>query len=146
MLFISFKSLPGDQFDRYVKQREDEEHLKDESINDESTNKDTESIKNKAILCAFCQHAITDMTKVISVNGLHQHVFVNPHGMLFEIGCFKQCDGAMPASEPSLEFSWFPGHSWCVAVCGYCQHHLGWLFVSEHGSFYGIILNHLIFP
>lgn len=141
MLFISFKSLPGDQFDGYVKQREDEEHLKDESAH-----KDAESLENKAVLCAFCQNTITDMTQVVSVNGLHQHVFANPHGLVFEIGCFKQCQGAVPTSESSLEFSWFPGYSWRVAVCRYCNHHLGWLFGSEHSSFYGMILNCLILP
>lgn len=45
---------------------------------------------------------------------------------------------------PTLEFSWFPGYTWQLALCGQCNAHLGWKFVAGPDSnlmprkFYGL--------
>ena len=141
MFVTSFRSFPGDTFDRSLELRED-------GLNKtyEETLKDTENIENRSVLCAFCHNAITEMAESISVNGAHKHLFANPHGIVFEIVCFRRCEGCLPIGEPSPEFSWFPGNQWRVAMCRYCHNHLGWLFLSDNSSFYGMILEHLIFP
>ena len=97
------------------------------------------------ILCRQCHNIITTPSNRISVQGSHQHTFANPHGIVFEIGCFGAVTGCGYAGPASDEFTWFPGFSWRVAVCGRCLIHLGWLFTSKgFESFHGLILDHLI--
>lgn len=102
---------------------------------------------DKYILCRQCRRIITAQTERIEMLGAHQHVFANPHGIVYHIGCFRFASGCGYAGRPSDEFSWFKGYSWRVAVCGSCLFHLGWLFNSQdRGSFTGLILDHLIQP
>ena len=145
MLFISFKTIPdkNDFDDRFVKDRE---IFKNKDGLQSASDEGRRSSGKKAIRCAFCQKTVTDESQSISVNGARQHLLTNPHGLVFEIGCFKICVGAVPASPPSLEFTWFPGYSWRIAVCRHCQFHIGWQFVGEKSQFYGLILDHLIIP
>ena len=97
------------------------------------------------ILCRQCRQAITRPTERITVQGAHQHTFANPHGIVFEIGCFRTVQGCGHAGPPSTEFTWFPGFSWRVAVCIKCLGHLGWFFTSpDYDSFHGLILDRLI--
>jgi hypothetical protein len=51
----------------------------------------------------------------------------------------------MPVGGASAEFSWFSGYRWRVALCGRCLGHLGWRF-EQGDSFYGLILDRLLFP
>jgi hypothetical protein len=46
-----------------------------------------------------------------------------------------------------MEFTWFPGYGWRLALCAKCNTHLGWEFRGrdEHG-FLGLILSALIAP
>lgn len=107
---------------------------------------DIRSEPEKAITCALCNHHITDPSRQIMVNNSFHHVFANPHGLVFEIGCFKDAKGCVAASIASTEFSWFMGFSWQVGACNRCSSHLGWIFSSESNRFYGLILEKLIFP
>ncbi|CCK80502.1 uncharacterized protein TOL2_C23410 [Desulfobacula toluolica Tol2] len=104
------------------------------------------SQKEEIIVCAYCNHYITDPLKQIIVNGSFSHVFANPHGYVFEIGCFSHAGGCRPSSMSSDEFSWFTGFSWQICSCNYCSNHLGWMFSSKLKIFYGLILERLIFP
>lgn len=95
--------------------------------------------------CKACKHKITTHTETINVSGAHQHTFANPNGIVFEIGCFKIAPGCRHTGPFTPEFSWFPGYSWQISVCGSCLTHLGWRFVSaENDFFYGLILDRLI--
>lgn len=98
------------------------------------------------IVCAHCNQYITDPAQQITVNGSFSHIFANPHGHVFEIGCFSQADGCGKISAPSMEFSWFMGYAWQIGICRYCSTHVGWFFSSETDRFYGLILEKLIFP
>lgn len=98
------------------------------------------------IVCAFCNHHITEPSKQITVNNSFHHVFANPHGLIFEIGCFSDAKGCVASSISSCEFSWFFGFSWKIGDCNECSTHLGWIFSSESDRFYGLILEKLIFP
>lgn len=107
---------------------------------------DTISSEEEIITCVFCNHHITDPSKQISVNNSFHHVFANPHGCVFEIGCFSKAKGCISGSIASSEFSWFFGFSWQIGVCDQCSNHLGWIFSSESNRFYGLILEKLQFP
>jgi hypothetical protein len=99
------------------------------------------------ILCRQCHQAITRPAERISVQGAHHHTFANPHGIVFEIGCFKYAQGCGYAGPPSTEFTWFSGYAWRVSFCTMCLTHLGWVFIAGSGdSFHGFILDRLIQP
>jgi len=115
----------------------------DSMVEDEPDEK--ESNNEKHILCRQCRQVITSANERIEVQGSHQHTFANPHGIIYEIGCFRSVIGCGYAGPPSDEFSWFRGFSWRVAVCAMCLTHLGWLFTSLGSvSFNGLILDRLI--
>ncbi len=102
--------------------------------------------EQEIIVCAFCNHYIADPSDQIQVNQSFRHTFANPHGYIFEIGCFSDASGCKSTSISSNDFSWFIGYSWEIVVCSQCSNHLGWFFSSSTDSFYGLILEKLIFP
>ena len=105
----------------------------------------TDEENEKAIRCANCGFGITTAKERIEMDGRHSHVFNNPSGYLFEIGCFASAPGCVNRGEPIMEFTWFAGFAWRFALCGGCSAHLGWLYQSGSGrSFYGLILAHIV--
>ena len=97
--------------------------------------------------CRECLHPITREEERIAAAGGLQHTFAIPHGIVFTIGCFSAADGCRLMGPPSDEFPWFAGYSWQVALCAACRRHLGWRFAATSGAFFwGLILDHLIFP
>jgi hypothetical protein len=97
------------------------------------------------ILCRQCLNVITSSAERIEVDGSHQHTFANPHGLVFEIGCFRTVIGCGYAGPASDDFTWFAGYSWRVAVCFKCLTHLGWQFTSTGlDRFNGLILDRLV--
>jgi len=121
---------------------------KDKTESDRSTEDETEkesSDNDKFIVCRQCRQIITSPAERIEMEGTHRHTFANPHGIVYQIGCFKSVTGCGYAGPASDEWSWFKGFSWQVAVCGTCLLHVGWLFVSKGGSrFYGLILDRIV--
>ena len=94
--------------------------------------------------CTRCGHNIARTADRTSVNGRFAHVFNNPAGYVFEIGCFALAEGCVNEGRPTMEFTWFAGFSWRFALCGSCRSHLGWCYQSMNGgSFYGLILANL---
>ncbi len=104
------------------------------------------SLNEDGIFCALCNHLITDPGKQIVVNQSFRHIFANPHGYVFEIACFSIANGCKSASIESSEFTWFPGFSWRIGICGQCSSHLGWIFSSDTKTFFGLIVEKIIFP
>ncbi len=99
------------------------------------------------ILCRGCRHPITRPAERISVQGQHQHTFANPHGIVFEIGCFRDASGCGYIGPSTDDFTWFAGHQWRVCICAACLAHLGWLFTSPvGGAFHALIIDRLIEP
>ena len=96
------------------------------------------------IVCRFCRNYITAARAKIEMRGRHTHVFANPAGVVFEVGCFSIAPGCRNQGEMSAEFSWFSGYDWRFSLCSQCRAHLGWYFQSGTGNgFYGLILGHL---
>lgn len=103
--------------------------------------------EEKFIICRQCRQAITRPRDRITVQGSHHHTFANPHGLVFDIGCFKNVQGCGYAGPASDEFTWFAGYSWRVGFCRVCLTHLGWIFLASSGdSFHGLILDRLLEP
>lgn len=101
----------------------------------------------KYILCSSCHTVLTHPDEGITVQGAHEHTFANPHGVVFQIGCFQTATGCSYMGSPTQEFTWFKGFRWRVALCGNCLINVGWLFTSPAGvRFHGLILERLIFP
>lgn len=94
-----------------------------------------------AIVCARCGHAVTRRDSRVEVGGRHEHVHVNAHGYVHRVGCFREADGAVEATEPTRAWTWFPGYAWQIAVCRRCGAHVGWRFVREGDAFWGVALD-----
>jgi hypothetical protein len=107
---------------------------------------DTVATESEAIYyCLICRHLIATAAQITEVNGHHRHVYSNPVGNVFEIGCFNNASGCISQGIPTIECTWFAGFSWSFTLCGQCHTHLGWKYTSHnHGSFFGLILNMLI--
>jgi hypothetical protein len=99
----------------------------------------------QVLVCRQCRKRIADETWRISVDGGHRHSFANPHGLVYEIGCFESAVGCMGVGPTSNEFAWFKGYSWQVVICAGCLVHLGWFFQSAgQRHFYGLIFDRLV--
>ena len=123
---------PGEEGDTTTVEKEAEEQSPEEE---------------EYILCRQCHQAITKPADRIVMQGSHRHTFANPHGIVFEIGCFRNVKGCGYAGIASDEFSWFAGYSWRVCFCLMCLTHLGWMFsLKGLDTFYGLISDRLIEP
>ncbi|NLI76140.1 MAG: hypothetical protein GX442_06815 [Candidatus Riflebacteria bacterium] len=98
------------------------------------------------LFCARCHAFITATAHQMEMNGRHRHVFDNPVGLIFEIGCFREAPGCqVDGDPPTLEFTWFPGFGWQICWCRGCLEHVGWKFTGgEPASFFGLILDKLV--
>ncbi len=104
-----------------------------------------ETPDEELLICRECRQVITHRKEEISFNGAFRHTFANPHGIIFEIGCFQAVTGCSTVGVLSDDFTWFKGYFWRVLICTGCQAHLGWSFSNRAGvSFYGLILDRLI--
>lgn len=104
------------------------------------TDAELEGFSGRVLCCALCDQAVTRPEARCRVDGKHMHVFCNPHGVVFEVGCFSLATGLMPEGERYSEFSWFPGHEWQIMLCARCGEHLGWRFTARSGGgFYGLL-------
>jgi hypothetical protein len=114
-------------------------------VHDEDTPDDRDN--EKYIFCRQCYQVITSEMERIDVQGCHKHTFANPHGLVFEIGCFRLAPGCIYSGKPVADFTWFSGYKWQLAACGKCLVQMGWRFVSSGSQYFnGLILDRLIFP
>jgi hypothetical protein len=118
------------------------------TIDIETINKPQEKINNRIdkerfILCKSCRYIITSTDKSIAVNGKFKHTNANPAGIVYEIGCFSSATGCIIWGNTVPEYTWFPGYSWCYAICLNCLEHLGWFYQSNENRFFGLILDRI---
>ena len=100
--------------------------------------------RDPLLVCRSCGLAITREDKRIMTAGAHRHTFFNPAGIVYELGCFSEAGGCVLVGPRSPEFSWFAGCLWQVALCRGCGKHLGWHFLGDGHSFFGLILAELV--
>ena len=96
------------------------------------------------LVCRACRSRITRRDLGMEINGRHRHVFFNPDGLVFELGCFASAKNLSPAGPETGEFTWFPGYRWQVVLCTGCSTQLGWRYVGDEGGFFGLILKALM--
>ena len=119
--------------------------LPDESVPDVDDQLQEDTDIGRSLLCRECLKTVTYEKERIEIHGSHHHTFANPHGIVYEIGCFRSAVGCVYAGRPTGEFTWFRGYRWRIAYCHSCMAHLGWLFVSQsHHQFNGLVLNRLV--
>ena len=99
--------------------------------------------RENRLFCLACRALITDQDECVSMQGAHEHVCTNPHGLAFRVGCFRSARGCRQFGEATSEHTWFQGYRWRIALCAKCQAHLGWIFEASAGAFYGLILDRL---
>lgn len=99
----------------------------------------------RPIRCAHCAHPVSSADQRVAVAGAHTHRFANPAGVNFEIGCFRHAPGCRAVGEATLDYTWFPGHPWSIALCAGCATHLGWSYApgATGDAFHGLILDRL---
>ena len=98
----------------------------------------------RVLVCKACRSVITRRDLGMEVNGRHRHVFFNPHGLIFELGCFASARNIIPTGPKTDEFTWFPGFAWQVVACTGCSTQLGWRYTGNQGGFYGLIVSALL--
>jgi len=112
-----------------------------ESLEEEAT----EEKKEEILHCVNCGNIIASLKDAIEIHGKHTHTCKNPQDILFNIGCFAFARGCVVRGQPTLEYTWFPGFGWSIALCSECAIHLGWFYESGEGeNFFGLIMNHLV--
>lgn len=105
---------------------------------------DGKTEKEKRLFCAACRQPVTNQDERIQVQGGHEHRCTNPHGIIYHIGCFREAAGCTATGEATLEYSWFKGYAWRIALCTHCHLHLGWRFEAPGEYFHGLISDRLI--
>lgn len=96
------------------------------------------------LVCRACRARITRRDLAMEVDGSHRHVFFNPAGLVFELGCFASAKNVLPTGPRTDEFTWFPGFEWQAVACASCVSQLGWRYTGPKGGFYGLILTALM--
>ena len=99
----------------------------------------------RVLVCTVCRSKITRRDLGMEIEGRHRHVFFNPQGYVFELGCFASARNVIVAGPKTDEFTWFPGFEWQVVGCTGCATQLGWRYTSGSlGGFFGLILANLM--
>lgn len=98
----------------------------------------------RAVLCAACGHTVSRADASFAAFGATTHTFMNPAGFVFEIVCYREAPGAIAVGPTSSEWSWFPGHSWTIALCAGCRGHLGWRFEGDNAPFFGLVTDRIV--
>lgn len=105
--------------------------------------KDKAELQPDDWLCLLCSKKITTDKDRFSYDNKSEFQFTNPDGYIFDIITFSIADGCREEGKPTMEFTWFPKHSWSFALCIRCGLHLGWKYSGKF-SFYGLIKSRLI--
>lgn len=106
---------------------------------------DDDASDDRVVRCSVCEHEIARLGDRIRVGAGDLHTLVNPKGEVFELVCFAQAEGVTARGEPTLEFTWFPGHAWSWGLCRTCGVQLGWRYDGP-SSFWGLVRTALRWP
>jgi hypothetical protein len=94
--------------------------------------------------CFLCENRIARTEARVQIEGMSEHMHVNPHGIVFHVLCVAEAPGCAGAGEWLSYWSWFRGYSWQILLCRVCGNHLGWLFRSDSHEFAGLIKDRLV--
>lgn len=105
-------------------------------------NEEDEKILDTQLVCAACEHPVTKVSEKIDFKGRHDFGFRNL-GYLIQLGCFRHAPGCKGTRRVSHGYSWFRGYSWEIQLCKHCSAQLGWKYMTEEDSFYGLVFKML---
>ncbi|MFZ7112254.1 MAG: cereblon family protein [Desulfatiglandales bacterium] len=94
------------------------------------------------LVCASCGHFVTKVAEKIEVRGRHNHDFPY-YGGVVRLGCYRNAPGCVGIDRISSGYSWFRGYSWQIQLCRHCYIQLGWKYMSDEDSFYGLVFKNL---
>jgi hypothetical protein len=97
-----------------------------------------ESIQEWRLVCASCGHLVTTVSERMDVRGRHHHDFPY-YGHIVRVGCYRNASGCVGIERISHGYSWFRGYAWQIQLCRNCYTQLGWKYVSQEDSFYGLV-------
>jgi len=102
----------------------------------------SDQFQDRDLVCSECKQPVTKVSERIEVFGRHDHAFTNL-GYLVQLGCFRNAPGCIGIRGVSHGYSWFRGYAWQIQLCRHCHTQLGWKYMSDEESFYGLIFNML---
>ncbi|KAG5307589.1 CRBN protein, partial [Pseudoatta argentina] len=93
-------------------------------------------VEDKIYVCVNCESFIGRQSHMFPMNKEGpQGSYVNPGGVIHETITFYHVQGVLlNNSDPSTEYSWFPGYAWTIAICKGCRHHVGWKFTAVQSN------------
>jgi hypothetical protein len=94
------------------------------------------------LVCASCGHLVTRVSEKIDFRGRHNHDFPY-YGSIVRLGCYRNAPGCVGVERISNGYSWFRGYSWQIQLCRNCYTQLGWKYMSQDDSFYGLVFKML---
>ena len=97
-----------------------------------------DSIREWRLVCASCGHLVTTVSERMDVRGRHHHDFPY-YGHIVRVGCYRNAPGCVGIERISHGYSWFRGYAWQIQLCRNCYTQLGWKYVSQEDSFYGLV-------
>jgi hypothetical protein len=101
-----------------------------------------EAMKQMRLMCAACGHPVTKVNEKTDIFGRHDHAFAY-YNEVVQLGCFLNAPGCTGIERISHGYSWFRGYSWQIQLCENCYTQLGWKYMSQNDSFYGLVFNTL---
>ncbi len=84
-----------------------------------------------------CCHLVTRVLEKVDIRGRHHHDFPY-YGNMVRLGCYRHAPGCIGVQGISNGYSWFRGYSWQIQLCCNCYAQLGWKYMSQDDSFYGL--------
>ena len=103
---------------------------------------DADKLGKRILTCAACDHPVTSVSEKVNVRGRHDHAF-RYYNAIVRLGCFRNAEGCLGVQGISHGYSWFRGYAWQIQVCRHCYTQLGWKYMSEEESFYGLVFKML---
>jgi len=94
------------------------------------------------LICSVCGQNVTKVNEKVEIRGRHNHSF-RLYQEMVHLGCFRNAPGCLGVERISNGYSWFRGYAWQIQVCRECYSQLGWKYISQDDSFYGIMFRML---
>jgi len=118
--------------------KEDMEHLTYLEKRPSLFEHEDDSLREWRLVCASCGHLVTTVSERMDVRGRHHHDFPY-YGHIVRVGCYRNAPGCVGIERISHGYSWFRGYAWQIQLCRNCYIQLGWKYVSQEDSFYGLV-------
>ena len=97
-----------------------------------------ENFREWRLVCASCGHLVTTVSEKMDVRGRHHYDFPY-YGHIVRLGCYRNAPGCVGVERISNGYSWFRGYAWQIQLCRNCYTQLGWKYMSQEDSFYGLV-------